>query len=88
MADRVLVINPNSTEAVTRAIDEAMGPLRMPGGPAIDCVTLGEGPPAIESQTDADAVILPLCRAIRGRGSARSFDSPCACRALLSIAFV
>src|SRR5215469_15643618 len=66
MADRILVINPNSTEAVTRSIDEAMGPLRMTGGPAIDCVTLGEGPPAIESQSDADSVILPLCRAIRG----------------------
>jgi Asp/Glu/hydantoin racemase len=65
MADRILVINPNSTEAVTRSIDEAMGPLRMPGGPAIDCVTLGEGPPAIESQSDADSVILPLCRAVR-----------------------
>ena len=65
MADRILVINPNSTAAVTRAIDEAMGPLRMPGGPAIDCLTLSEGPPAIESQTDADAVILPLCRTIR-----------------------
>ena len=65
MADRILVINPNSTDAVTCSIDAAMGPLRMPGGPAIDCVTLSEGPPAVESQGDADAVILPLCRAIR-----------------------
>jgi allantoin racemase len=65
MPDRILVINPNSTDAVTRAIDEAMAPLRIYGGPAIDCMTLGEGPPAIESQHDADAVILPLCRVIR-----------------------
>lgn len=64
MPDRILVINPNSTEAVTRAIDEAMQPLRISGGPAIECVTLGEGPPAIESQHDADTVILPLCRLI------------------------
>jgi Asp/Glu/hydantoin racemase len=42
-----------------------MEPLRIPGGPAIDCVTLSEGPPAVESQLDADAVILPLCRLIR-----------------------
>jgi allantoin racemase len=69
MPDRILVINPNSTDAVSRAIDDAMAPLRIPGGPAIDCVTLREGPPGIESQTDADAVIVPLCRAIHGAES-------------------
>ena len=65
MPDRILVINPNSTDAVTRAIDDAMAQLRFPGGPDIKCVTLREGPPAVESQRDADAVILPLCRVIR-----------------------
>src|SRR5215813_5524398 len=65
MQDRILVINPNSTVSVTRAIDDAMGPLRMPGGPEIACLTLDEGPPGVESQTDADGVILPLCRVIR-----------------------
>src|SRR6185295_14625135 len=57
MADRILVINPNSTEAVTRGIDEACEPLRMPGGPAIDCVTLKEGPPGVETQQHVDGVI-------------------------------
>jgi Asp/Glu/hydantoin racemase len=42
-----------------------MAPLRIPGGPEIRCVTLAEGPPAVESQSDADRVILPLCRLIR-----------------------
>jgi len=65
MRDRILVINPNSTVAVTRAIDEAMAPLRIRGGPEIECSTLEEGPPGVESQTDADGVILPLCRLIR-----------------------
>jgi allantoin racemase len=65
MPDRILVINPNSTASVTRAIDDAMAPLRMPGGPEIDCLTLDEGPPGVESQTDADGVILPLCQVIR-----------------------
>lgn len=65
MQDRILVINPNSTEAVTRAIDDAMRPLRIPGGPAIDCMTLREGPPGVESQSDADSVIVPLCHVIR-----------------------
>lgn len=56
MAHRILVINPNSTEVVTRGIDEACEPLRMPGGPAIDCVTLKEGPPGIETQRQVDGV--------------------------------
>jgi allantoin racemase len=54
---RILVINPNSTEAVTRGIDEAVEPLRMPGGPAIDCVTVKEGPPGVETQQHVDGVV-------------------------------
>jgi Asp/Glu/hydantoin racemase len=57
MAERILVINPNSTEAVTRGIDEAVEPLRIPGGPAIDCLTVKEGPPGIETQQHVDGVI-------------------------------
>src|SRR5947207_12346721 len=60
----IIVINPNSTEAVTRAMDDGLAPLRRPGGPDIRCQTLHEGPPGIESQRDADSVILPLCRSI------------------------
>jgi len=62
---RILVINPNSTEAVTRGIDEAVEPLRMAGGPAIDCVTLEEGPPGVETQQHVDAVVAPLLRLVR-----------------------
>jgi allantoin racemase len=69
MPDLILVINPNSTTAVTRAIDAAMAPLRVPGGPKINCLTLEEGPPGVESQYDADSVIIPLCRLIRGADS-------------------
>src|SRR5262245_27197606 len=64
MAERIVVINPNSTEAVTRAIDEAMAPLRLAGDPEIVCRTLHEGPPGVETQRDADSVIAPLCRKI------------------------
>lgn len=78
MHDRVLVINPNSTVSVTRAIDDAMAPLRIPGGPEIACLTLDEGPPGVESQTDADSVILPLCRLIREQeGNAAAFVIAC-----------
>jgi Asp/Glu/hydantoin racemase len=61
---RILVINPNSTEAVTRGIDEACAPLRMPGGPAIDAITLKEGPPGIETQQHVDGVVPHLLNCI------------------------
>jgi allantoin racemase len=66
----IVVINPNSTEAVTEAIDAAMAPLRLAGGPDIVCQTLREGPPGIESQHDSDSVIEPLCRAIAAQDNA------------------
>ena len=62
---RILVINPNSTEAVTRGLDDAMACLRIEGHVAIDCVTLKEGPPGIQSQQDADSVIVPMSNLLR-----------------------
>ena len=53
MPDRILVVNPNSTDAVTQGIGRAMAPLRFAGGPEIRCVTFARGPPAVESQSDA-----------------------------------
>ena len=67
---KILVINPNSTEAVTRGIDEACAPLRMPGGPAIECVTLKEGPPGIETQQHVDSVVSPLIKTIKKNAAA------------------
>ena len=67
MAERILIINPNSSEAVTRGIDEALEPLRMSGGPVLECATLREGPPGIETQRHVDAVIAPLARMIGER---------------------
>ena len=61
---RILVINPNSTQEVTDHMSLALAPLRLAGGPRIDCVTLSEGPPGIETQVHGDSVILPLCRLI------------------------
>lgn len=55
----LFVINPNSSETVTAGIDEAMAPLR-PLGVPIKVLRLEGGPPGIESQTQADQVIVPL----------------------------
>lgn len=62
MSGTIYVINPNSTERVTRGIDEAVAPLRMAGGPAIECLTLAEGPPGIQSQRDVDGLISALLK--------------------------
>jgi Asp/Glu/hydantoin racemase len=76
--DRILVINPNSTEAVTRGIDEAMAPLRMAGGPEIECVTLKEGPPGIETQQHVDSVIAPMLKLVREKeGACAAFVIAC-----------
>jgi allantoin racemase len=67
VSDSILVINPNSSRTVTRAIDEACAPLRSSEGPSIECMTLEEGPPGIETQRDVDGVVAPLVRLISHR---------------------
>lgn len=57
---RILVINPNSSAAVTAAIDAAVAPLRIAGGPGIEVAGLASGPPGIATQRDADSVVMPL----------------------------
>ena len=64
MTERIIVINPNSSETVTRAIDAAVEPLRSAGGPEIECLTLTKGPPGIETQRHVDEVVAPLCRLV------------------------
>lgn len=66
MSGTIFVINPNSTEAVTAGIDKAVEPLRSSDGPAIECLTLVEGPPGIQSQRDVDGVIGPLLKRAAG----------------------
>jgi len=74
---RILVINPNSTEAVTRSMDAALDPLRAPGGPEIASVTLAEGPPGIQSQRDVDFVVPHLCRRIGEDNRSDAFVIAC-----------
>ncbi|HKC43708.1 MAG TPA: aspartate/glutamate racemase family protein [Burkholderiales bacterium] len=78
MSGPILVINPNSTVAVTAGIDRACEPLRMAGGPRIECVTLAEGPAGIQTQRDVDAVVAPLVRLI-GELDARAAAFVIAC---------
>ncbi len=87
----IVVINPNSNEAVTAGLDDALQGFRFPGGPGIECLTLAEGPFGIESQLQSDQVILPLVRLMESRADASAFVIACysdpgidACRAAAS----
>lgn len=60
----IVVVNPNSSRAVTADMDLALDSLRRPEGPAIRCVTLTEGPPGIETDAQVRAVVAPLVRLV------------------------
>ena len=63
----IVIINPNSTEAITHGIDASVERLRVPYGPALECVTLEEGPPGIETDEQVAEVIPPICQLVRAR---------------------
>jgi allantoin racemase len=74
---RILVINPNCSEACSAGIDAAIAPFRFPGGPVFDVATLREGPPAVYTWRDWHAVVEPLCRLVE-REKADAFVIACA----------
>ncbi len=77
MSGPIVVINPNSNEAVTAGLDAALGSFRLGGGPEIECLTLTEGPFGIESQLDSDSVVMPLARLVQARPDAGAFVIAC-----------
>jgi Asp/Glu/hydantoin racemase len=64
MNQRILVINPNSSEDVTRRMSAALDGLRFDGGPAIECMTLAEGPPGIETDRHIAQVAVPIAATV------------------------
>ena len=64
MNERILVINPNSNDEVTSAIDRALLPLRSNDAPRIDCITAKDGPYGVESQRDSDAAAIQVVRLV------------------------
>jgi allantoin racemase len=74
---RIHVINPNSNDAVTRGIDDAVAPLRFAEGPEIVCSTLAEGPLGIENQRDVEGVTLPLRRMVESDNASDAFVIAC-----------
>ena len=74
---RILVINPNSNDDVTKGFSEVLDPLRLPGGPDIECITLSEGPFGIETQEHVESVTLPLRRTVVERTDVDAFVIAC-----------
>src|SRR3954467_5284047 len=74
---RIRVINPNSNEAVTRGIDDAVAPLRFAEGPEIVCSTLAEGPFGVETQEHVESVALPLRRLVESDNASDAFVIAC-----------
>ena len=74
---RILVVNPNSNESVTRGVDEALASLRFKDGPDIACHTLKEGPIGIETQEHMESVTMPLRRLVEADSSADAFVIAC-----------
>ena len=61
----IVIINPNSTRAVTEGMSDAVESLRVEGAPPIECVTLPEGPPGIETDEHVLEVVGPICDFVR-----------------------
>jgi allantoin racemase len=74
---RIRVVNPNSNEAVTRGIDDAIAPLRFADGPEIVCSTLAEGPFGVETQEHVESVALPLRQLVEADNASDAFVIAC-----------
>ena len=76
-SSRILVVNPNCNEAVTRGLRDALARLAFDGGPLIECRTLVEGPYGIETQEHVESVVLPLRRLVAASGDVDAFVIAC-----------
>ncbi len=74
---RILVINPNSNEAVTEGLRQALLPLAFAEGPEILCESLPEGPAGIETQEHVESVTLPLRRRVEAANDVDAFVIAC-----------
>jgi Asp/Glu/hydantoin racemase len=74
---RILVVNPNSNETVTKGLADALAPVAFADGPEIECRTLAEGPYGIETQEHVESVTLPLKRLVAGSNGVDAFVIAC-----------
>ncbi len=70
MAERILVVNPNTSSACTSGIAEALAGFMAPGLPRIEVMELPGGPPAIITWRDWFSVAEPLCALVQRENAA------------------
>ncbi|WP_203075966.1 aspartate/glutamate racemase family protein [Falsiroseomonas ponticola] len=70
MAERILVVNPNSSAACTRGIATALSGFAAPGMPVLEVTDLRDGPPAIVTWRDWFGVAEPLCQLVQREAAA------------------
>lgn len=73
----IVVINPNSSEAVTQAIAEALKPLHRPGGPVFETMRIADGPATIATMAHAMKAGLRIADIVKARPDASAFVSAC-----------
>lgn len=74
---KILVINPNSNDAVTQGLAECLAPLQIKDRVEIECMTLAEGPFGIESMLDTESVVLPVRQVVLEREDADAYVIAC-----------
>lgn len=74
---RILVINPNSNEAVTEGLRDCLSAFQIPGRVEVECMTLAEGPFGIETTLDSESVVLPVRRVVMERDDAEAYVIAC-----------
>jgi allantoin racemase len=77
MTKRILVINPNSNEAVTQGLRDALTGFAGAPGLEIVCRTLAEGPFGVETQEHVESVALPLRRLVEADAESAAFIIAC-----------
>ncbi|QDL93591.1 Asp/Glu racemase [Paroceanicella profunda] len=73
----ILVVNPNSSQSVTDGLSAALERFRVPGGPAIECLTIPESPPGIMTQRDVDEAGLRVAALAESRPDASALVIAC-----------
>ena len=74
---QILVINPNSNQAVTDGMANELQSFNFSDGPEIVCVSLTQGPFGIESQADVESVKMPLRNIVYDRKDIDAFVIAC-----------
>lgn len=73
----IVVVNPNSDRSVTEAISRALERFRLPGGPAVECVTFADGPIGIVTERDVQEAALRFGDYAAARTDAGALVSAC-----------